>query len=92
MPLYDPQQLLTSVLTQFYSLSVSDIQIRSDRLIYVHTKRGVESVESVGAISVETVEAIAEWLFSLRVVDRYQDEETARKTGTLAVTAGVSCS
>lgn len=81
MPLYDPQQLLTSVLTQFYELSVSDIQIRSDRLIYVHTKRGLESVDTAGPISIETVEGIAEWLYSLRVIDRYQDEDTVRRTG-----------
>lgn len=80
MPLYDPQQLLTAVMTQFYSLSVSDIQIRSDRLIYVHTKRGLESVDSAGPISIETAEALAEWLYSRRVIDRYQDEETSQKT------------
>ena len=79
----DPQLLFQSILSHFADAGISDIQIRSERLIYVHTKRGLDILTSVGEVSWETAEAIAEWLFSQQVVERYQKEEGAVGGGDL---------
>lgn len=76
-----PQTLFQSILSTFADSGISDIQIRSGRLIYVHTKRGLEILTSIGEIPWEAAETIAEWLFSQQTVERYESEEQAALSG-----------
>lgn len=73
MPPRTPQFLLQSIFADFAESGVSDIQLRTGRLPYIHTKRGVEVGTAAGELAVEEMEGIAEWLFSRQAEDRYQD-------------------
>lgn len=64
--------LLQGLLADFEGHGISDIQIRSHRLVYLHTKKGLEIASRAGELSPEAVEAIAEWLYSLQTKERYQ--------------------
>lgn len=74
-------QLFQSLLIDFQDHGASDIQIRSNRLVYVHTRKGLEIGSSAGTLSPETVEGIAEWLFSMQSVDPYQSRRNRERAG-----------
>lgn len=75
-------ELLQSLLIEFNGHGISDIQIRSNRLVYLHTKGGLEIATGKGVMAVETVEAIAEWLYSQQVVDQYRSRNKSEQEGS----------
>ncbi|WP_113961980.1 type IV pilus twitching motility protein PilT [Roseimicrobium gellanilyticum] len=54
---------------------ISDVQIRTNSLIYVHTNRGIEIAESFGIMPAETVSQIAEALFLNQNVELWSDSD-----------------
>ena len=59
---------------------ISDVQIRANALLCVHTNRGLEMPESFGMQSPEAVRALAETLYNLRAIDLWENPEAP--TGT----------
>lgn len=52
---------------------ISDVQLRTGGLIYLHTNRGLEIVESFGPMSAEGVAAVAEALYSQQTLEVWDD-------------------
>lgn len=55
---------------------ISDVQIRTNSLLYVHTNRGIEIAESFGVMPAETVAQIAEALFLNQNVELWSDADS----------------
>ena len=75
--------LLQSILGDFEGHGVSDIQIHSNRLIYLHTKQGLEIATEKGPTPAEVVEAVAEWLYARQSADPFKRSTDQQAQSTL---------
>lgn len=75
-----------AILTEIFDVAggeaISDIQIRSRRLVYLHTKRGLQTLDSLGEIAPQDVFEVAELLYSRQEEDDFQDQ-SARLQGDM---------
>ena len=66
-----------AILTEIFAVAggeaISDIQIRSNRLVYLHTKKGLQIMDSLGEIPPKDVFEIAELFYSRQEEDDFQD-------------------
>lgn len=69
------QQVLNEVFAQAGGNSISDIQIRSNRMVYVHTKQGLQIVYTLGELPNQVVMNVAELLYSRQEADAAQSVE-----------------
>ena len=67
------QQVLSEVFAQAGENAISDIQVRSNRLAYVHTKYGLQIINSLGELPPQVVMNVAELLYSRQEEDEFQD-------------------
>jgi len=58
------QQLLGIIFRKCADLGVSDIQMRADRPVYIHTNKGMEKMEEYGRLSAENMDAILKELIA----------------------------
>lgn len=63
------QQVLNEVFAQAGANSISDIQIRSNRMVYVHTKQGLQIIYTLGELPNQVVMNVAELLYSRQESD-----------------------
>lgn len=63
------QQVLNEVFAQAGGNSISDIQIRSNRMVYVHTKSGLQIIYTLGELPNQVVMNVAEMLYSRQESD-----------------------
>lgn len=63
------QQVLNEVFAQAGGNSISDIQIRSNRMVYVHTKQGLQIIYTLGELPNQVVLNVAELLYSRQEVE-----------------------
>ncbi|MCB1230050.1 MAG: Flp pilus assembly complex ATPase component TadA [Verrucomicrobiae bacterium] len=69
------QQVLNEVFAQAGENSISDIQIRSNRMVYVHTKQGLQIIYTLGELPNQVVMNVAELLFSRQEADAAKSVE-----------------
>lgn len=69
------QQVLNEVFTQAGANSISDIQIRSNRMVYVHTKQGLQIIYTLGELPNQVVMNVAELLYSRQEDDAAKSVE-----------------
>ena len=69
------QQVMNEVFTQAGENSISDIQIRSNRMVYVHTKQGLQIIYSLGELPNQVVLNVAELLYSRQEEDAAKSVE-----------------
>ncbi len=60
------QRLLAIIFRECASLGVSDIQMRADRPVYIHTNKGMEKMEEFGRLSAENMDNILKELIANR--------------------------
>ncbi|WP_367874814.1 type IV pilus twitching motility protein PilT [Luteolibacter sp. Populi] len=65
-PGMDGQTLLGIIFRTCKELRVSDIQMRSDRPVYIHTNKGVEKIDFLGVLSAAHLDEILKALISNR--------------------------
>ena len=58
------QQLLGMIFQKCADLGVSDIQMRAQRPVYIHTNKGMEKMEEFGALSAENMDEILKELIA----------------------------
>jgi twitching motility protein PilT len=63
------QQVLNEVFAQAGGNSISDIQIRSNRMVYVHTKSGLQIIYTLGELPNQVVMNVAELLYTRQESD-----------------------
>ena len=68
--------VMNEVFAQVGENSISDIQVRSDRLVYTHTKKGLEIIYSLGELPGEIVMELLELLYSKQEVSRFSNAES----------------
>ena len=73
------QQVLSEVFAQAGDNSISDIQIRSNRLAYVHTKYGLQIINSLGELPPQVVMNVAELFYSRQEEDDFKDVSGSMK-------------
>ncbi len=69
------QQVLNEVFAQAGGNSISDIQIRSNRMVYVHTKQGLQIIYTLGELPNQVVMNVAELLYSRQEDDAAKSVE-----------------
>ncbi|MCB1077481.1 MAG: Flp pilus assembly complex ATPase component TadA [Verrucomicrobiae bacterium] len=69
------QQVLNEVFAQAGGNSISDIQVRSNRMVYVHTKQGLQIIYTLGELPNQVVMNVAELLYSRQEADAAQSVE-----------------
>ena len=69
--------ILGQLATTFAGREISDVQVRTGGLIYVHTNKGLEIAESYGIQSDEAVHRLAEALFTRQSVELWAPEGAA---------------
>ncbi|MBL9152586.1 MAG: Flp pilus assembly complex ATPase component TadA [Verrucomicrobiales bacterium] len=69
------QQVLNEVFAQAGGNSISDIQVRSNRMVYVHTKQGLQIIYTLGELPNQVVMNVAELLYSRQESDAAQSVE-----------------
>jgi twitching motility protein PilT len=74
---YSPENLLGDLAAAFPGREISDVQVRTDGLIYLHTNRGLEIAESFGPQSNEAVHRFAEALFTKQSVELWADADAS---------------
>ena len=67
--------LLGDLAAAFPGREISDVQVRTNGLIYLHTNRGLEIAESFGPQSDEAVHRLAEGLFTKQSVELWADTD-----------------
>jgi len=72
-----PADILGQLAVAFPGREISDVQIRTDGLIYLHTNRGLEIAESFGLQSAEAVGKIAEGLFTRQSHEIWADNSVS---------------
>jgi twitching motility protein PilT len=73
---YSPENLLGDLAAAFPGREISDVQVRTNGLIYLHTNRGLEIAESFGPQSNEAVHRFAEALFMKQSVELWADADS----------------
>jgi len=71
------QQVMSEVFAKAGDSSISDIQIRSNRLAYVHTKYGLQIINSLGELPPQVVMNVAELLYSRQEEDDFSEASGA---------------
>lgn len=69
------QQVMNEVFAQAGGNSISDIQIRSNRMVYVHTKQGLQIIYTLGELPNQVVMNVAELLYSRQEAEATQSAE-----------------
>lgn len=69
------ENLLGRLAAAFPGREISDVQVRTGGLIYLHTNRGLEIAESFGPQSAETVAALAEALYTNQTVELWAENQ-----------------
>ncbi|HCN75559.1 MAG TPA: type IV pili twitching motility protein PilT [Verrucomicrobiales bacterium] len=67
--------LLGRLADSYPDREISDVQLRTGGLIYLHTNRGLEIVESLGPADADSVTAVAAALYSQQTVEIWDDPE-----------------
>ncbi len=67
--------LLGSIASAYPNREISDVQLRSDGLIYVHTNRGIEIAEMFGIQPHDTVRQVCEALYLNQTVEIWANAE-----------------
>lgn len=75
-----PHNLLGQIAIAFAGREISDVQVRSGGLIYVHTNRGIEIAESFGILSDADVHRFAEGLYTRQSVELWTDASAVSST------------
>ena len=65
-------QILNEIFAQVGGNAISDIQLRSHRLPYIHTKKGLEIVNSMGALPPEAVLEVIDTLYSRQEAESFE--------------------
>jgi twitching motility protein PilT len=65
--------LLGELANAFPGREISDVQVRTGGLIYLHTNRGLEIAESFGVMTAEAVHQLAEKLFASQSVEVWSE-------------------
>ena len=60
------RELLGIIFRKCGDLGVSDIQMRADRPVYIHTNKGMEKMEEYGRLSAENMDNILKELIANR--------------------------
>lgn len=66
---------MNEIFAQVGDNSISDIQVRSDRLVYTHTKKGLEIIYSLGELPADVVMNLLELLYSKQEVNTFSNAE-----------------
>lgn len=74
-PLPPTNNLLGDLATTFAGREISDVQVRTGGLIYLHTNRGLEIAESYGIQDSEAVRRLAEALFMRQSVEIWTEAD-----------------
>lgn len=74
-PLPPTNNLLGDLATSFAGREISDVQVRTGGLIYLHTNRGLEIAESYGIQDSEAVGRLAEALFMRQSVEIWTEAD-----------------
>ncbi len=69
-----PNNILGDLATVYAGREISDVQVRTGGLIYVHTNRGLEIAESFGIQDAQAVARLAEALFLRQSVEIWTDQ------------------
>ena len=72
MSLQDPN-LLANLSALFPGREISDVQLRCDRHIYLHTNRGIEIAEEMGVCQPEALRRVAAALYCSQSVDAWSN-------------------
>jgi twitching motility protein PilT len=75
-----PHNLLGQLAVAYAGREISDVQIRTGGLIYVHTNKGIEIAESFGIQSDADVHRFAEGLYTRQSVELWADASAASST------------
>ena len=67
------QHVMSEVFAQAGENSISDIQLRSNRLVYCHTKQGLQIIGSLGELPAQVVLNVIELLYSRQESDEFDD-------------------
>ncbi len=63
--------LLCRIFDDYSERDIADIQFRTDRMIYLHTNRGLEMMEDVGRTDTDFIFRFLDFLFSQRCKEEY---------------------
>ena len=74
---FTPGTLFAQLAEAYTGREISDVQLRSNGLICVHTNRGLEMAESFGVQSAEAVRALAEELYTQRAFELWEQSDGA---------------
>lgn len=74
-PLPPTNNILGDLATTFAGREISDVQVRTGGLIYLHTNRGLEIAESYGIQDSEAVRRLAEALFMRQSVEIWTEAD-----------------
>lgn len=72
-PPHPPNNILGELATAYAGREISDVQVRTGGLIYLHTNRGLEIAESFGIQNAQAVAQLAEALFLRQSVEIWTD-------------------
>jgi twitching motility protein PilT len=75
---FSPDNILGDLATAYSGREISDVQVRTNGLLYLHTNRGIEIAESFGPQSNEAVHRLAESLFMKQSVELWAESDEAR--------------
>lgn len=79
--------LLCRIFDEYSQQDIADIQFRTDRMIYLHTNRGLEIMEDVGRTNTAFIFRFLDFLFSQRCKEDYNLQREA--TGEAATPADI---
>lgn len=79
----DPTNLFGQLAHAFSGREISDVQLRTNGLICVHTNRGLEMAEDFGRQSAETIRTLAEILYSKRSLELWEEAAGQGKNASL---------
>lgn len=71
----NPENILGELAAAFPGREISDVQVRSGGLIYLHTNRGLEIAESFGIQNAEAVARLAEGLYMRQSVEIWAEAD-----------------
>jgi twitching motility protein PilT len=74
-------ELLCRIFSEYSERDIADIQFRTDRMIYLHTNRGLEILEDVGIVDTPFIFRFLDFLFSQRCKEDYNLQREATGEG-----------
>ncbi|MCF6314201.1 MAG: type IV pilus twitching motility protein PilT [Verrucomicrobiales bacterium] len=67
--------VLSEVFTHAGDFDISDIQLRTDRIPYIHTKKGLMVIHSLGELPEHVVRNVIDMLYANQDVDKYASQQ-----------------